>query len=77
MLAYISNARQKIVSPISHYMLNQKSEALNGLTLFLLSWKPIALMWYSANVSEISSRISLDNLAKAYFNSVQKNAKRK
>jgi len=36
MLAYISNAKQKMISPISHHVLNQKSEILNELTSFPL-----------------------------------------
>ena len=77
MPAYISNIRQKMVSSISHYVLNQRSEALNRLTPFSLSWKPNALIWYSISVSEISSRTSLSNFAEAYFDSIQKNARRK
>ncbi len=32
MPAYISNARQRMVLPISHHVLNQRSEALNRPT---------------------------------------------
>jgi hypothetical protein len=32
--AYILSARQEMVSPISHHVFNQKSEILNGPTLF-------------------------------------------
>ncbi|RIA89563.1 hypothetical protein C1645_824682 [Glomus cerebriforme] len=39
MSAYISNARQKIVSPISYHVLNQRSEALSGPTFLLLLQK--------------------------------------
>jgi len=42
--AYISPARQEMVSPISHHVLNQRSEALNGPTPPLLPRKPDALM---------------------------------
>jgi len=58
-------------------MLNQRSEVLNRSTLPSLLRKPIILMWYSASVSEISSKISLDDFAKVYFNFMQKNAERK
>ena len=70
MPAYISNAGQKMVSPISHHVLNQRFEALNGLTSPLLPRKPDALMRHNASAPEISSRTSLDDLAKAYFDSV-------
>src|SRR6266542_1413033 len=77
MPAYISNARQRMVSPISHYVLNQRSEALNRPTPPPLPRKPDALMRRSASAPEISSRTSLNDLAEAYFNSVRKNAGRK
>ncbi len=72
-----SNVRQKMVSPISHHVLNQRSKALNGPTPPPLSRKPDALMWHSASASEISSRTSLNDFAEAYFDSVWKNAGRK
>ncbi len=39
-----SNAEQKMILPISHHVLNQKSEALNGPTFPSLLRKPVALM---------------------------------
>ena len=66
-----------MVSPISHHMFNQKSEALNGPTPPPLPRKPDALMRRSVSAPEISSRTSLDDLAEAYFDSVRKNAERK
>ena|SRR6266545_58459 len=77
MPAYISNVGQKMVSPISHHVLNQRSKALNGLTPPSLSQKPDVLMRRSASAPEISSRISLGDLAEAYFDFMQKNAGRK
>ena len=77
MSACNSNAGQKMVLPISHHVLNQRSEALNRLTPPPLSRKPDALMRRSASASEISSRTSLDDLAEAYVDSVWKNAGRK
>jgi len=71
-----SNVGQKMVLPISHHVLNQRSETLNGPTPLPLLRKPDALMQCSASISEISSR-TMDDLAKAYFDSVQKNAGRK
>ena len=44
MPACIPPARQEIVSPTSQYVLNQKSEVLNGLTPPPLPQKPVALM---------------------------------
>ena len=88
--ACISPARQEMVSPISHHVFNQKSEALNGPTSPPLSRKPVALMqrnvsapkirnlWNDrSNMPNISSRTTLDNLAEVYFDSVQTNAGRK
>src|SRR6266542_574097 len=72
-----SNAGQKMVLPISHHVLNQRSKALNGPTPPPLPRKPDALMRRSASAPEISSRTSLNDLAEAYFNSVRKNAGRK
>src|SRR5436305_4260183 len=77
MPAYIFNAGQKIISPISHHVLNQRSKALNGPTPPPLSRKPDALMRRSASAPEISSRTTLGDLAEVYFDSVQKNAGRK
>ena len=68
---------KKMVLPIFYHMLNQKSEVLNRPTPSSLSQKPDALMQCSASISEISSRTSLDDLAEVYFNSMQKNARRK
>jgi hypothetical protein len=42
--ACISNAGQKMVSPISYHVFNQKSEALNGPTPPPLPQKPVELM---------------------------------
>ena len=42
--ACISPARQEMVSPISHYVFNQKSEVLNVSTPSPLPQKPVALM---------------------------------
>ena len=88
--ACISPARQEMVSPISHHVFNQKSEALNGPTSPPLPRKPVALMQRSAsapeirnlwndrsNMPNISSRTTLGDLAEAYFDSVQTNAGRK
>src|SRR6266542_5237363 len=52
MPAYISNAGQKMVLPISHHVLNQRSEALNRLTPPLLPQKPDALMRCNASAPE-------------------------
>ena len=88
--ACITNAGQKMVLPISHHVLNQKSKALNGPTLSPLPRKPVALMQRSAttpeirnlwsersNMPNISSRTTLGDLAEAYFDSVRTNAGRK
>ena len=72
-----SNAGQKMVLPISHHVLNQRSKALNGPTPPPLPRKPDALMRRSASAPEISSRTSLNDLAEAYFDSMWKNAGRK
>src|SRR6266496_2193242 len=82
--ACISPARQEMVSPISHHVFNQKSEALNGPTPPPLPRKPVALMQRSAsapevrnlwndrsNMPNISSSITLGNLAEAYFDSMR------
>ena len=74
MPAYISNVGQKMISSISHHVLNQRSEAP---TPPLLPWKPDRLMRRSVSALEISSRTSLGDLAEAYFDSVWKNAGRK
>ena len=81
---YILPARQEMVSPISHHVFNQKSEALNGPTPPPLPRKPVALMQRSAstpevrnlwndrsNMPNISSRTTLGNLAEACFDSVR------
>ena len=87
MPAYISNAGQKMVSSISHHVLNQRSEAPTPPPL---PRKPVALMQRSAsapevrnlwndrsNMPNISSRTTLGDLAEAYFDSVRTNAERK
>ena len=74
MPAYISNAGQKMVSSISHHVLNQRSEAPTPPPL---PRKPDALMQCSASTPEISSRTTLGDLDEVYFDSVWKNAGRK
>ena len=84
MPAYISNVGQRMVLPISHHVLNQRSEVLNRPTPPPLPWKPDALMRHSAsapeirnlwnnrsNMPNISSRTSLGDLAEAYFDSMR------
>jgi hypothetical protein len=43
-LACILSTKQKMVSPISHHVFNQKSETLNRPTPPLLLQKPVVLM---------------------------------
>jgi hypothetical protein len=43
-LACILSAKQEMVSPIFHYVFNQKSETLNGPTPLPLSQNPVVLM---------------------------------
>jgi len=51
-------------------MLNQKSKIPNRLTPSPLSQKSVVLIQYNANAPKISSKASLNNLAKVYFDSV-------
>ncbi|GES77207.1 hypothetical protein GLOIN_2v1511279 [Rhizophagus clarus] len=87
----ISPARQEMVSPISHHVLNeptppplpQKPVALmGGLERYPMqrsaSAPEIRILWNDrSNMPNISSRTTLGDLAEAYFDSMRTNAGRK
>ena len=80
--ACILPARQEMVLPISPLLPQKPVALMGGLERYPMqrsaSAPEIRNLWNDrSNMPNISSRITLGDLAEAYFNSVQTNAKKK